>query len=71
MPFPNKQKKISDEGLELYLNRTATEHNGLTYIQFLEMMRYEVDKTKMAKAFGVKRGTIYRWLAVYGEEKQT
>ena len=31
----------------------------------------ETPASEIAKAFGVKRGTIYRWLTVYEEEKKT
>lgn len=71
MPFPNPPKKISDEGLKMYLNRTATDHNGKNYDDFIRKLEDDVNRTKIAEKFGVARDTIYRWIAIYEEEKKS
>lgn len=67
MPFPKKQK-ISDEGLKLYLDRLATVHKNKGYDDFVQMLEFEVDRTKIAEKFGVSRDTIYRWIEIHEAE---
>ncbi len=63
---------IEQEGLQTYLERTAAEHNGFGYDEFIK--RYSVlhePKTIIANAFGVSSNTIYRWLEVFNKEGKT
>lgn len=63
-----KTPSISDEGLEAYLNRTAADHNGNGFDDFVRLVSASVDKANLAKAFGVSRYTIYKWLELFNKE---
>lgn len=68
-----KPLKLEDVGIEKWLDDTADNHNQLGFIAFVGMVgddpdKPKVDKANLARAFGVNRTTIYRWLNVYKEE---
>ena len=59
---------IKQEGLESYLNRTRSLHNGLGFADFSERLRLHVPKTKIAKDFNVSDNTLWKtWLPLYKE----
>lgn len=64
----NTNPKIEDVGLQKYLDQTADQHRNFTYANFQTMVQSNVDKSNIARAFGVNRKTIYRWLEVYEKE---
>ena len=66
-PYP--KPKIQDEGLKAYLNRTADKHNGKRYKDFAEMIDKHINKTSMARLFGVDTRTISKYIAIYEAEK--
>ncbi|HEX4775066.1 MAG TPA: helix-turn-helix domain-containing protein [Candidatus Saccharimonadales bacterium] len=70
MRFIPKRPSIEEEGLEVYLDRTAEEHKGHGYEHFVEMLTDEKKYTKpqIAIEFGVDRSTIYNWLEIYNKE---
>jgi len=63
-----KPFKISDVGLEHYLEITRSLHNNFGYPEFISMLENGVDKSNLAKAFGVSRNTIYSWLKELAKE---
>lgn len=65
---------IRKVGLKKYLNETREEHNGQGYDEFVFFTTTLVhnngtpDRSSIAKAFGVHRKTIYKWLDIYTKE---
>jgi hypothetical protein len=57
-------------GIELYLNATKDEHNGLGFSNWLSMRKQGVDTANLARAFGVGRDTMYRWIKRYEWERK-
>lgn len=56
--------KIEDIGLEEYLNNTKHKHSGYDYSQFVSMLDKGVNKSNIARLFGVDRKTIVKWLVI-------
>lgn len=56
---------IEEIGLQSYLNNNATSHNGYGFDDFVKLFSTGVNKVNLAKAFGVDRKTIDRWLEIY------
>jgi len=64
-----KHKRISDDGLEVYLQGTQSKHRGLGYKVFAILVEAEVNVSNLARAFKVARATIERWRDIYKEEQ--
>lgn len=64
-----KPLKIEDIGLAKFLDDSADKHFGYGYRDFVGMLDRGLGKSDLAKAFGVNRKAIYRWLEVYKEEQ--
>lgn len=59
---------IRTEGLENYLNRTASKHNGFGYAELVKLTDAKVNLANIAKAFTVNRVTITKWLSIHEDE---
>lgn len=75
MTLPPRRPSIDDIGLKQYLTDTAELHKGFSYEHFVAMLNPQipeekVDKANMARAFGVGRHTIYKWIDIYNREAQ-
>jgi len=53
---------IGKVGLKEHLNNTAPKHKNKAYDDFIEMLDNKASVAYMARAFGVSRHTIYKWL---------
>lgn len=53
---------IDELGLEKYLEATTDFHNGLGYIDFIDLLNLKVPKTEIAKKFNVSKVTIHSWI---------
>lgn len=63
-----RPKSIREVGLRAHLDATKLKHNNFDYSDFVTMVEQMVNKTNIAKAFGVHRGTVDTWIAIYKEE---
>lgn len=60
-----KPRSIKEEGIDIYLDRTAAVHNGVTALQFRNLVKAGVNIANLARAMNVKnRETIKHWLAL-------
>ncbi len=60
---------IRRQGLQFYLNKTASRHNGFDYRDFCAMYNANVNVSNMARAFNLKsRGTMLHWRRLYKED---
>lgn len=64
----HKPTSIKQIGLQAHLNQTKQQHNDFGYDAFVSMLGSEVNKSNIAKAFGVDRKTVTKWLEVYKGE---
>jgi DNA invertase Pin-like site-specific DNA recombinase len=60
---------IESIGLERYLNEKVESHNNFGYQDFVIMLEQKLSKSSIAKAFGVNRNTIIKWIAIYEKEQ--
>lgn len=71
-----KRTSIRDVGLQRYLDDTATSHNGKNHADFDRYLNepdefgQTIGPARIAKAFGVSRYTVYKWMKIYKEETQ-
>lgn len=63
--------KLRELGLQKYLDGTRGLHNDLGYDDLVTMVRQldtpDMTKARIARAFGIERGTLYTWLEMLGE----
>ena len=60
-----KPLSIKEEGVDVYLDRTAALHNGVTAIQFRSLVQAGVNVSNLCRAMNVKnRDTIKHWLGL-------
>jgi len=59
---------IEEIGLKNYLDKTASEHNGSNYDEFVKRVELSEPSTVIARAFSVSRHTINKWVAIYEKE---
>jgi AraC-like DNA-binding protein len=69
--FANRQdrRKISADGIEMYLQGTANKHNGMGFKVFEVSIRVNLAKSAIARLFKVSGTTIDNWLAIYRAEQ--
>lgn len=56
-------------GLKQWLENTKAVHNGLGYDEFVERVKADVTKRRIARDFDVTIPTVYAWIRQYQEEK--
>lgn len=64
-----KTERIEDIGLRAYLDKTKEQHNNFGYEEFATMITVEVNKSNIARAFGVNRETVRRWIRIKEREE--
>jgi DNA invertase Pin-like site-specific DNA recombinase len=56
-------------GLRAHLEATTTQHKNKDYVDFLEMLENRASHNYIARAFGVTKNTVSKWLLIYYEEQ--
>jgi DNA invertase Pin-like site-specific DNA recombinase len=56
-------------GLRVHLDSTADRHKKKDYVDFLEMLENRASNNYIARAFGVTKNTVSKWLLIYYEEQ--
>lgn len=51
------------------MNEKAESHNNFDYRDFISMVDSGVSKQSIARAFGVSRNTVLKWLEIFKSEK--
>jgi len=64
----SRPDSIRVQSLRTYLNTTVGEHRGKGYVSFVQMVDDGASNSYIARAFGVHRNTVFRWLKLYHEE---
>lgn len=67
--MPPKNQSIREIGIDKYLDSTSQEHNNFGYMDLKVMVAQEVNTSNMARAFGVNRKTMAKWLEIYEDEE--
>jgi hypothetical protein len=63
-----KPPTIANTGLSNYLDSTRVEHNGFSYVEFTKMVDNKLNASNIARAFGVDRRTIIKWVVILEKE---
>lgn len=66
----SRSDSIRAMGLQHYLEIHAGLHHGKSYHDLLEMIRYKGSINYMARAFGVSKNTMQKWVKIYHEEQK-
>lgn len=66
----SRPDSIRVKGLRTYLNERVGEHRGRGYVSFVQMLDDKASINYMARAFGVSKNTVQKWLKIHHEEKQ-
>jgi hypothetical protein len=66
----SRNDSIVSRGLELHLSSTRHIHKGKKYEDLIDMLENKASHLYMARAFGVNKNTIYKWLAIYRDEQR-
>lgn len=61
-------KNIEIVGLKDHLDQSRHEHYDNGYDDFISMIERSVNKTNMARMFGVSRRTMTKWLYLHYKE---
>ena len=66
----NHQNSIRGIGLKAHLNSTASKHRNRTYADFLDMMENLAPQRYIARAFGVNKNTVAKWVEIHKDEQK-
>lgn len=66
----SRPDSIRSLGLRTHLNATVGDHKGRGYVSFVQMLEDDASINYMARAFGVTKNTVQKWLKIHREEKQ-
>lgn len=66
----NQTNKISEIGLKQHLDDSRNVHNNFGYDNFVTMINADVNDSNIARAFGVNRKTIKKWINIYKEQNE-
>lgn len=62
---------IKAQGLRTYLNSMVGVHKGRGYVSFVQMLDDKASINYMARAFGVSKNTVQKWLKIHHEEQKS
>jgi len=66
----SRPDSIKAQGLRTYLNATVGEHKGKGYVSLMLMLEDKASINYMARAFGVTKNTMQKWLKIHHEEQR-
>lgn len=66
----SRPDSIRAQGLRTYLNSMVGEHKGRGYVSFVQMIDDKASTNYMARAFGVSKNTVQKWLKIHQEERK-
>lgn len=65
-----RRNSIEREGIDIYLNRTAFEHEGVDFDMFAGFVDRKMNVTNLQRAMNIKtRDTIEKYLKLYEKYK--